>query len=101
VVGLSLLHAGLVDKLILVEKDERVACILTGIITEGPRWADKIEAFKCTRKNVLRLLATEQSAFLCLVQSRTCYRCRFHRSQYRDVRYRWCPEYVAANIRRA
>lgn len=100
VVGLSLLHAGIIEKLILVEKDERVACILRGLITEADL-AERIEQFDCTRKNVLRLLATEHSAIRYLVQSRTSYRCRFGRSQFRDVAYRWCPEYMAANIRRA
>lgn len=103
VVGLSLLHAGIIQSLVLVERDERTACILRGLITEADL-AERIEQFDCTRKNVLRLLATEQSAFRYIVQSRTVYRCRFGRceaSQYRNVAYRWCPEYAAANIRRA
>jgi D12 class N6 adenine-specific DNA methyltransferase len=84
VVGLSLLHAGIIEKLILVEKDERVACILRGLITEADL-AERIEQFDCTRKNVQRLLATEHSAIRYLVQSRTAYRCRFGLSQFKDV----------------
>jgi DNA adenine methylase len=103
VVGLSLLHAGIIEKLILVEFDARIACILRGLITEADL-AERIERFVCTQENVLRLLATEHSAFRYIVQSRTVYRNRFGRceaSQYRDVAYRWCPDYAAANIRLA
>jgi len=67
VVGLSLLHAGIIEKLILVEKDERVACILRGLITEADL-AERIEQFRLHAKECLRLLATEHSAIRYLVQ---------------------------------
>jgi hypothetical protein len=54
IVGLSLLHAGIIERLVLVEKDERIACLLNGLV-DDPKLADKYEAFNCTRENVTQL----------------------------------------------
>ena len=99
IVGLSLLHAGIIEGLVLVEKDERIACLLNGLLSD-PELADRYEAFKCTLENVKNLLRTEQSAFRYLVQSRCCNRARFDGGLYTQIDSHWCCEKVVANIRR-
>ena len=100
VVGLSLLHAGIVERLVLVEKDGRMACLLQGMLHD-PSIADRYEAFECTRENVKQLLRTEPSAFRWLVQSRVSNRAKFDGGLRTTIDERWCRDMVVANIRRS
>jgi len=99
VVGLSLLHAGIVQRLVLVEKDERIVCLLNGLLHD-PKIADRYAAFDCTRANVERLLRDEKGAFRYLVQSRCSNRGKFDGGLRAAIDSRWCPELVVENIRR-
>ena len=99
IVGLSLLYAGIVERLVLVEKDERIVCLLKGLL-DDPKIADRYAAFECTRENVIRLLKTERSAFRYLVQSRVCNRAKFSGGLRTTIDARWCRDLVVANIRR-
>lgn len=47
IVGLSLLNSAIVERLVLVEKDERIACLLKGLV-QDPELADRYATFKCT-----------------------------------------------------
>jgi len=98
IVGLSLLHARMIERLVLVEKDKRIACLLNGLVND-PKLADKYEAFNCTRENVKNLLRTEQSAFRYLVQSRCRNRGRFDGGLSKQIDSHWCREQVVSNIR--
>src|SRR5579864_7450651 len=55
VVGLSLLYAGIIERLVLVEKRPEIALMLHGIVND-PGLADRYAAFQCTRANVIELL---------------------------------------------
>ena len=99
IVGLSLLHAGIIERLVLVENDERIVCLLNGLVSD-PRLADRYEAFNCTRENVLELFRIEQTAFRYLVQSRCCNRARFDGGLAGTIDSKWCRDLVVANIRR-
>jgi site-specific DNA-methyltransferase (adenine-specific) len=99
VVGLSLLHAGIIDRLVLVEKDERIVCLLRGLLND-PGLADRYAAFKCIRANVERLLRDEKSAFRYLVESRCRNRGKFDGGLRTVVDARWCADLVVENIRR-
>jgi DNA adenine methylase len=99
IVGLSLLYAGIVERLVLVEKDKRIACLLKGLV-QDPELADRYAKFKCTKNNVKELLRTEQSPFRYLVQSRCCNRGRFDGGLYRKTDSHWCRELIVANLRR-
>jgi site-specific DNA-adenine methylase len=99
VVGLSLLHAGIIKQLVLVEKNKKVASILQAML-DDPGLADRYAAFECTRTNVEHLIRTEQSAFRYLVHARCCYRGRFDLSLDPQIDHHFCREKVVANIRR-
>ena len=99
IVGLSLLHAGMIERLVLVEKDERMVCLLRGLL-DDPEIADRYAAFECRRTNVETLLRTEQSAFRYLVQSRCCNRGKFSGGLRTTIDERWCRDMVVRNIRR-
>lgn len=99
VVGLSLLDAGAIDRLVLVEKDQRIACLLKGLLEE-PDLADRYAAFRCTRANVEALMRTEQGAFRWLVQSRCSNRGIFSGGLWTRIDSRWCRNFVVGNIRR-
>jgi DNA adenine methylase len=99
IVGLSLLHAGMIERLVLVEKDKRIACLLNGLVND-PKLADRYEAFNCTLENVKNLFRIEQTAFRYLVQSRCCNRARFDGGLYTQIDSHWCCEQVVANTRR-
>jgi hypothetical protein len=51
VVGLSLLNNNLIKRLVLVEKDKRVAAFWRAALFDS-RFAGRVEEFRCTRKNV-------------------------------------------------
>lgn len=99
VVGMTLLYAGIVDRLVLVERDERVACMLNGILNDRAM-ADKYEAFECTRESVQRLFRTEESAFSFLVQTRVGNRGKLNGGLRVIIEERWCRRLVANSIRR-
>jgi DNA adenine methylase len=99
VVGLSLLHAGVIQRLVLVEKDKRIVCMLNGIVNDlalGDRYA----AFECTNANVKKLIRTEESAFRYLVQTRCTHRSKFGGGFRTTIDARWCRQMVVENIRR-
>jgi site-specific DNA-adenine methylase len=98
IVGLSLLHAGVIERLVLVEKDERLVTLHQGVISD-PTLIDKYAAFACTHENIRRLLATETTAFRYLVQSRTRNRGRFNGGVCRPADRHWCREHVLRNLR--
>src|SRR5208283_3497095 len=99
IVGLSLLHAGIIERLVLVEKDKRIARLLNGLVHD-PDLADKYGAFNCTLENVKNLLRTEKSAFRYLVQSRCCYRAKFDGGLDKPIDAHWSRDQIVANIRR-
>jgi DNA adenine methylase len=99
VVGLSLLHSGTIERLVLVEKDPRIVCLLNGLLRD-PELADRYAAFSCTRANVEQLLLGEKSAFRYLVQCRCSNRGKFSGGLRTAVDSRWCRDTVVANIRR-
>jgi len=99
VVGLSLLDAEVIDRLVLVEKDPRIVCLLKGLL-EDPDLADRYAAFRCTRANVEALMESEKGAFRWLVQTRCSNRGRFSGGLRTRIDSRWCRNFVVANIRR-
>jgi site-specific DNA-adenine methylase len=99
VVGLSLLHAGIIKKLVLVEKYHKTASILQAML-DDPELADRYAAFECTRTNVENLIRNEESAFRYLVHARCCYSGRFDLSLDPQIDRHFCREKVVASIRR-
>jgi DNA adenine methylase len=99
IVGLSLLYADIVQRLILIEKDVAVACLLKGMITD-PTLSDRFRAFHCTRENVEQVLATETGAFAYLVRSRVSNRAKWWGGRRTEISCRWCPDVVIPNLRR-
>jgi site-specific DNA-adenine methylase len=99
VTGVSLLYAQVVERLILVEKDEGVVCLLNGMLTD-PNLADRFAAFECTRENVLKVLKREKGAFKYLVLSRVSNRAKWWGGLRTDIASRWCPDVVIPNLRR-
>jgi site-specific DNA-adenine methylase len=99
IVGLSLLNAGMIEHLLLVEKDPRIVCLLRGMVND-PKLADRYAAFECTSKNVGRLLREEKSAFRYLVQSRCANRGKFDGGLRTVIDSRWCRDLVVTNLRR-
>jgi len=99
VVGLSLLHAGIIQRLVLVEKDDRFACLLHGIVNDGTI-AERYAAFECVLDKIGSLYRTEETAFRYLVQSRVCNRGRFDGGLRNPVHRRWARDMVVRNIQR-
>jgi DNA (cytosine-5)-methyltransferase 1 len=99
IVGLSLLGGGIVERLVLVENDPRIACLLKGLL-DDPTLADRYAAFECTRKNVEALMRDEQGAFRWLVQSRCSRRGGFDGGFRTPIDDHYRREAVAGNIRR-
>ena len=60
-VGFSLLRAGIIERLVLVEMRPQIAFMLQGIVND-PTLADEYAEFDCTRANVIELLRTKRSA---------------------------------------
>lgn len=98
VIGLSLLHAGLIEQLVLVEKDERIVTLHRGVLSD-PTLIDKYAAFDCTHENIRHLLASEKTAFRYVVQSRTRNRGRFDGGVCRPADRHWCREHILQNMR--
>jgi DNA adenine methylase len=99
VVGLSLLHAGVIERLVLVEKDERLVCMHEGILND-PTLIDRYAAFECTKESVRHLFRTERTAFRYLVQTRCCNRAKFDGGLRSNLSERLCKEMVIRNILR-
>jgi site-specific DNA-adenine methylase len=99
VIGFSLLHAGLIEQLVLVEKDERLVCMLKGLLSD-PDLADRYLSFDCTRENVKTLFREEKSAFRYLIQSRCSNRGKFSGGLRSVIDSRLCRDMVTANIDR-
>lgn len=99
ITGFSLLYAGLIQRLLLVEKDERIACMLDGIVNDS-NIARRYAGFTCTRENIESLFRSERSAFRYLVQSRVCNRGRFDGGLRNPVDRRWARDMVVTNILR-
>lgn len=99
VVGFSLLYAGIIEHLVLVEKRPEIALMLQGIVND-PTLADRYAGFQCTRANVQELLRSEHSAFRYLVQTRCRNRARFDGGLRSSIDARYCPKMVVENIRR-
>jgi len=99
VTGFSLLYAHTVERLILVEKDEAVICLLNGMLTD-PNLADRFAEFECSRENVVNVLKHERGAFRYLVMSRVSNRAKWWGGLRTDIASRWCRELVLSNLRR-
>jgi DNA (cytosine-5)-methyltransferase 1 len=99
VVGLSLLGGGIVERVVLVENDPRIACFLRGLL-DDPTLADRYAAFECTQTNVEALMREEQGAFRSLVQSRCSRRGGLDGGFRTPIDGLYCREAVAESIRR-
>lgn len=99
VVGLSLLYAGIIERLIVVEKDPAVVCLLNGMVSD-PTLVERFESFECTAANVEHVLATETGAFRWLVVSRCSNRAKWFGGKRTDISCRWCPDVVIPNLQR-
>ena len=99
VVGLSLLYAQMIERLILVEKDPDVVCLLNGMLND-PTLVERFADFECTEENVDRVLATETGAFRWLVVSRVSNRAKWSGGRRTDISCRWCRNLVISNLRR-
>jgi site-specific DNA-adenine methylase len=99
VVGFSLLGAGLINRLLLVEKDERIARMLDGIVND-PALPERYARFECSEANVHALLSSEESAFRYVVQTRCKNRAKFNGGFRRVIDERYCRELVVKNIQR-
>jgi site-specific DNA-adenine methylase len=99
IVGLSLLGGGIVERLVLVENDPRIAYLLRGLL-DDPTLADRYAAFECTQTNVEALMRDEQGAFRWLVESRCSRRGALDGGFSTPIDRLYCRESVAGNIRR-
>ncbi|MGE5114529.1 MAG: DNA adenine methylase, partial [Acidobacteriaceae bacterium] len=88
------------DRLVLVERDERIARMLDGIIND-PTLPRRYAAFDCTDENVRRLLRSEESPFRYLVQTRCKNRAKFNGGFRKVIDERYCRELVVNNTLRA
>ena len=90
VVGLTLLNSDLADRLLLVEKDARVAAFWKTALSD-PHFADRVERFRCTRKNVENVCANpdRDPAFWTLVKNRCAVGGNLTGGLMKDVSCRW------------
>lgn len=106
VVGLSLLHADLIDELVLCELDRRVAAFWRRAL-EDPSFATQVRNFNCTRENVEKVIADPHHdlGMWTLVQNRCGYGGRLgsgllrHGDDGRGVASRWNGESLYAMLR--
>ncbi len=101
VVGLSLLDQNLIEHLVLVEKDPRVASFWRTALSDS-RFADRVERFRCTRKNVEAVCANpdRDPAFWTLVKNRCSVGGNLKGGLMRDVSCRWNGKVHAAALRK-
>ncbi len=106
VVGLSLLHADLVDELVLYELDRRVAAFWRRAL-EDSSFATEVRNFSCTRKNVEKVIANPERdlGMWTLVQNRCGYGGRLgsgllrHGDNGKGVASRWNAGSLYAMLR--
>jgi DNA adenine methylase len=99
VVGFSLLYAGIIERLVLVERSKKIERMLHGIVHDSSV-AERYAAFECTRENVIDLLRREQSAFSTLVETRCKNRAKVNGGFRTTIDERFCREMVVRNLRR-
>jgi len=99
-VGLTLLNSDLVDRLILCELDPRVATFWKTVLTDS-RFADRVERFRCTRKNVLDVCKhpDRDPAFWTLVKNRTSFGGNLTGGLMRNISSRWNGAKLATTFR--
>ncbi len=100
VVGLSLLNNNLIERLLLVEKDARVAAFWRAALSDS-RFADRVERFRCTRNNVEAVCAKpdHDPAFWTLVKNRCAVGGNLTGGLMKDVSCRWNGKVHAAALR--
>lgn len=100
VVGLSLLHNNLINRLVLVEKDPRVAAFWRAALHDS-HFADRVEKFRCTRKNVEDVCANPDldPAFWTLVKNRCSVGGNLTGGLMKDVSSRWNGKVHAEALR--
>jgi DNA adenine methylase len=101
VVGLSLLNQNLIKRLVLVEKDSRVAAFWREALS-NPHFAERVERFRCTRKNVKDVCDNpdRDPAFWTLVKNRCAVGGSLTGGLMRNVSSRWNGKVHAAALRK-
>ncbi len=100
VIGLSLLWAGIIQRLILVEKDHNMSRLLEGMRSESDL-ANRYYNFKPTRANVAAIRNSDpHTAFSWLVRCRTSSRGKPYGGMRPIIDERWCRDLVTSNLRR-
>ncbi len=101
VVGLTLLNSNVVERLILVEKDDRVAAFWKTALRDS-HFADHVEKFRCTRKNVEHVLDNPDRdlPFWTLVANRCSFNGKLNGGISKDVSYNWNGKVHAEALRR-
>lgn len=111
-VSLASVHEGLVNKAILIERDEAIGAVWRTIFSDrAPEFAERVAAFSCTPIEVAGLMASrpkrvEDIAFKTLVSNRTRYGGILadgaalvkHGENGRGVASRWYPETLRKRI---
>jgi DNA adenine methylase len=100
VVGLTLLNSNIVERLVLVEKDARVAAFWETALRDT-RFAARVEKFRCTRKNVEDVCANPKRdpAFWTLVKNRCAVGGNLTGGLMKDISCRWNGKAHAAALR--
>lgn len=100
VVGLSLLNNNLIKRLVLVEKDKRVAAFWRAALFDS-RFAERVEKFRCTRKNVEGICSNPERdpAFWTLVKNRCAVGGNLTGGLMKDVSSRWNGKVHAEALR--
>ena len=101
VVGLSLLNNNLIKRLVLVEKDPRVAAFWKAALSDS-RFADRVEKFRCTRKTVEDVCDNpdRDRAFWTLVKNRCAAGGNLSGGLMKDVSCRWNGNVNAAALQK-
>jgi DNA adenine methylase len=101
VVGLSLLDKNLIKRLVLVEKDPRVAAFWRAALYDSD-FADRVEKFRCTRKNVESVCGNPERdlAFWTLVKNRCSVGGNLNGGLMKKVCCRWNGKAHADALRR-
>ncbi len=113
IIGLSVAFEDLADKVLLVEKDERVASVWESMLNGGSeKLAERILDFECTVNNVKRILGSKggsavDSAFRALLRNRVQHggimapgaSLTKNGENGKGISSRWYPETLAKRIR--
>jgi DNA adenine methylase len=100
-VGLTLLHRNLIDHLVMVERDPRVAAFWRRALTDAT-FAEQVETFECTREPVEAVIAdtsTENRALWALVKNRCSFGGNLSGGLMRDVAARWNGQKLSTTLR--